>query len=63
VLRHCYCPLRIHTPYMTPNETRIMRAVAVVCMNLNMKAQCDASRVCVWCRIRAVAFVTLPTPF
>ena len=47
---------------MTPNETRIMRAVAVVCMNLNMKAQCDASRVCV-VRIRAVAFVTLPTPF
>ena len=24
VLRHCYCPLRIHTPYMTPNETRVI---------------------------------------
>ena len=22
VLRHCYCPLRLHTPYMTPYETR-----------------------------------------
>jgi hypothetical protein len=40
-----------------------MRALAVVC--INMKAQCDASRVCVvrLCRIRAVAFVTLPTLF
>ena len=26
VRRHCYCPLRIHTPYMTPFETRSMRA-------------------------------------
>jgi hypothetical protein len=30
VLRHCYCPLRIHTPYMTPNETRSMRALAAL---------------------------------
>jgi hypothetical protein len=22
VLRHCYCPLRLHTPYMTPYDTR-----------------------------------------
>ena len=35
VPRHCYCPLRIHTPYMTPYETRSMRARAggVVCIH------------------------------
>jgi hypothetical protein len=32
VLRHCYCPLRIHTPYRTPNETRSMRALAALRM-------------------------------
>ena len=25
VQRHCYCPLRMHTPYLTPYETRSMR--------------------------------------
>ena len=29
---HCYCPLRIHTPYMTPYETRSMRALAALRM-------------------------------
>jgi hypothetical protein len=28
----CYCPLRIHTPYMTPYETRSMRALAALRM-------------------------------
>jgi hypothetical protein len=46
---------------MTPNETRSMRALAVVC--INMKAHNATPLVCVLCRIRAVAFVTLPTPF
>jgi hypothetical protein len=32
VLQHCYCPLRIHTPYMTPYETRSMRALAALRM-------------------------------
>ncbi len=32
VLRHCYCPLRIHTPYTTPYETRSMRALAALRM-------------------------------
>ena len=31
-LRHCYCPLIIHTPYMTPYETRSMRALAALRM-------------------------------
>jgi len=36
VLRHCYCPLRIHTPYMTPNEARSMRALAALRMGLGV---------------------------
>jgi hypothetical protein len=31
-VRHCYRPLRIHTPYMTPYETRSMRALAALRM-------------------------------
>ena len=40
VLRHCYCPLRIHTPYTTPYETRSMRALAALmcCMHGCMEA-------------------------
>jgi hypothetical protein len=30
--RHCYCPLRIQTPYMTPYEARSMREFAALRM-------------------------------
>jgi hypothetical protein len=32
VLQHCYCPLRIHTRYMTPLEARSMRELAALRM-------------------------------
>jgi hypothetical protein len=32
VLRHCYSPLRIHKPYMTPYEARSMRELAALRM-------------------------------
>lgn len=33
VQRHCYCPLRMHTPYKTPYETQSLRElVEDVCL-------------------------------
>ena len=37
-LRHCSCPLRIHTPYMTSCETRSMRALAALSLRTRTHA-------------------------
>ena len=49
VLRHCYCPLRIHTPYVTPYETRRMRALAALRMVWASAAWLEVEMLATWC--------------
>ena len=49
VLRHCYCPLRIHTPYVTPYETRSMRALAALRMVWASAAWMAVEMLATWC--------------
>ena len=62
LLRHCYCPLRIHTPYMTPNETRSMRALAALRMVWASAVWMAVEMLATWC-VRKLQGDARPSPY